>query len=171
MLDIKRAPVVTDIDRNWALAQCPAWAVRDLAGHPGDDAGEIVDETDHERAQRSRRERARKDTFVWDWFVDDQIANFERFFAHERKGTGDWSRLWRLSWWPKADPHKGLTRSARKSVPSLPHPFARRGTAAFEAGIAAASPRERRLFETVGIVQFTPDDPRAKLLRNPGGDQ
>ena len=163
MFDERRAPVVINSDREWALAQCPPWAVRSASDYRGD-VGEIADETDDERMLRQRRERDRSVTFVWDWFVDDQISNFERFFAHERKTYADWSRLWRLSWWPKADPAKRLPKSVAKLIPSVPHPFARRGTPEFDTGLKAATPAERRLFEKIGVVQFTPDDPRAKVL-------
>ena len=171
-----RPPLVTDIDRKWALDQCPAWATLDVADRDDDEPTEIIDETDLERAERMKRKRDKSVEFCWTWFVDDQIDSFERFFCDQRKTYGDWSRLWRLSWWPKADPMRRLPKTVRKLVPSTPHPFARRGEPGFDAGMRVATAQERRVFEKIGIVQFKPDDERAKVLnvtdrviRNPAG--
>lgn len=164
MIDALRAPLVTETDRKWSLDQCPPWASRATPGDDGPEIepeGESIDETDMERA---RRRTGGTDRFVWDWFVDDQIHNFERFFAHERKSFEDWSRLWRRSWWPKADPKVRVPRLVAKLNPGQPHPFARRGSPEFEEGLRLATPQERRLFERIGVVQFPPDDNRAKVL-------
>lgn len=155
MIEGLRAPIVTDADRKWSLDQCPPWASRET---PEDFARDDVDpEAPRQRGERSQR-------FVWDWFVDDQVQSFERFFAHERKPSADWSRLWRRSWWPKSDPRKRDAKLVAKLNPGKPHPFARRGTSEFNEGLRLATPLERRLFEQVGVVQFAPDDPRAKVL-------
>ena len=92
------APVVTDIDREWALTQCPKWASR----------ASMTDPEEVPAADASGRK-----TLNWDWFVAIQIERFEAFFAHERKTSGDWSRLWRRSWWPKAE----NSTSVRKAKP------------------------------------------------------
>ena len=77
-------PVVSNADRDWSLAQCPVWAVRGAVIAP-----------DSEPPAKA---------LVWDRFVAGQIERFEKFFADQRKASSDWSRLWRQSWWPKADP-------------------------------------------------------------------
>jgi hypothetical protein len=159
MIDLLRAPLVTDIDKQWALDQCPAFAYRSKNDVLDDGDGEIVDETPFER---SLRLKAKPDLLDWDWYVEDQIARFQRFFCHERKTFGDWSRLWRRSWWPKADPAILSPRYGSKE----PHPFVRRGDPGYAAALAVATPDERRVFERIGIVQFKPDDPRAKVLNH-----
>ena len=170
-----RPPLVTDIDRKWALDQCPGWATLEVSEDDSEPT-EIIDETDFERVERLKRQRTKRVEFSWTWFVDDQISNFERFFCDQRKTYGDWSRLWRNSWWPKADPHRRAPKIANKLMPRDRHPFARRGEPGFEAGLRVATAQERRLFEKIGIVQFKPDDERAKVLdvperviRNPAG--
>lgn len=176
MISDLKAPLVTNDDRQWALDQCPPWATLNVAESDEDDAPtEIIDETDFERAERNRK-RSKSVKFCWTWFVDDQIANFERFFCDQRKTFGDWSRLWRNSWWPKADPKRRLPGVVNKLVPQVVHPFARRGEPGFEAGLRVATAQERRLFEQIGVVQFKPEDERSKVLsvpariiRNPAG--
>lgn len=157
-----RPPLVTDVDRKWALDQCPAWA---SLNPPELDPteGEIIDETDMERHERMRR--AGPGVFCWTWFVDDEIAKFERYFRDERKTYGDWSRLFRLSWWPQADPRRKATKAQRKAIPSEPHPFVKRGDPRFAAALEVCTGAERRVCELVGVVQFRPDDPRAKVLK------
>lgn len=162
---MSRPPVVTNIDRKWALDQCPKWATLGGDDDAQDDGfGEIVDETDFERAQRLKSKREVTTVFRWDWFVDDQADSFERFFAGERKTSEEWSNLWRRSWWPQADPRKRMPKTMAKLIPHEPHPFARRGTPAFHVGLKLATADERRLFERVGVVQFKPDDARAAKL-------
>ena len=136
------APVVTNTDRAWSEGQRPAWAP---PGFPP--------------------EGERQKVLHWGWFVADQAERFERYFAHERKAAGDWSRLWRAAWWPKADPLKLYPRLVPKSAPDRrPHPFWKAGTPGFEAVLALATPRERWLWRRIGVAQLAPDDPRAKAL-------
>ena len=160
MNDGLQPPVVTDLDRKWSLDQCPPWAVRATPDDYESDS-EIVNDSD---VVRSGRRAGYRDRFVWDWFVDDQIANFERYFSHERTKPSAWSRLWRQAWWPKSDPRKSAPKLVAKLNPGQPHPFARRGTLEFEEGLRLATPQERRLFERLGVVQVPPDDKRAKVL-------
>lgn len=160
-----RPPIVTDIDRKWALDQCPTWATIGGGEAADEPAGEIVDETDFERATRLKAKREAPAVFRWDWFVDDQIASFERFFRAELKSPDEWSKLWRKGWWPKADPRKRLPKTMAKIVPSEPHPFAKIGTSAFALGMRLATEGERRVFRRIGVVQFKPDDPRAAQLK------
>lgn len=163
-MDDLRPPIVTDVDRKWALDQCPPWAVVGGDEADADEPGEIIDETEFERSARLKAKRERPKVFRWDWFVDDQADSFERFFKHERKSSADWSGLWRRSWWPKADPRKRLPRSMSKLIPTKPHPFARKGTPAFAVALKLANETERKLFVRVGVAQFAPDDPRAEKL-------
>lgn len=137
-----RAPVVTDADREWSAAQCPAWAVR---GFPPDDGKPVR-------------------VLFWDWFVSDQAERFERFFCHERKTPGDWCRLWRKSWWPKADPVKLFPKLVPKAD-RRPHPFFRSGTPEFARALEVATARERWLWRRIGVAQFVPDDPRVKCVQ------
>lgn len=159
------SPVVTDIDRKWALDQCPSWATIGGDDAEDDEPTEIIDETEFERALRLKSKREQPTVFRWDWFVDDQIVSFERFFATERKTARDWSNLWRKGWWPKADPRKRLPKTMAKLVPHVPHPFAKVGTPAFAIGMKLATEAERPLFRKLGVVQFKPDDPRAEKLK------
>ena len=71
---MRRPPVVTDEDRQWALAHEPAdWA---------------------ERAP----------LLEWSQHVAEQVERFEEHFGVDRKPAAEWSGLWRRAWWPKADP-------------------------------------------------------------------
>lgn len=164
-----RPPIVTNIDRKWALDQCPDWA--DLGGaemdaaDAGGEAAEVIHETATERRQRLAAKRQNPKRFRWDWFVDDQVASFERFFAAERRSLEEWSRLWRRGWWPQADPRKGrLPKSVAKIIPSEPHPFFKRGDARFSAALGVATPAERRVWLRYGVAQFRPSDPRLKTI-------
>lgn len=159
-MSIGQAPVVTDVDREWALRQCPPWAVRaaqveaDELDDP--DEGEIVDEP-------YRRKHNREKPLVWDDFVAEQIENFERFFGDQRKSAREWSDLWRNGWWPKANP-----RIAHGSkVPPMPgvYPVYRKGSAEFDAACKIATPTERAVMLKVGLVMFRPDDPRVAKVR------
>jgi len=159
-----RPPVVTDIDRKWALDQCPPWATLDgTVDDPDDELGEIIDETDEERAARLKHNPERK--FNWTWFVAGQVERFEREFRDERRSTDEWSKLWRKAWWPKSDPFLRMPKEMKKKIPSEPHPFVKRGDPLWSAAINACTPAERHICEKVGVVQFKPDDPRAKILK------
>lgn len=157
-------PVVTDIDRKWALDQCPPWATlgggHDVLDEP---AGEIVDETDFERAERLKRERAKTVVFRWDWFVQDQIEAFERYFSGET--SRDWSKLWRTVWWPKADPWKRAPKLMARVAPAVSCPVFRRGQLGFDRALEVATPSERKLWDALGVAQFKPGDPRLKKLQ------
>lgn len=160
MINDLRPPLVTEVDRKWALDQCPAWATLD----PPDDGepDEIIDETDEERREREKRKA--KISFSWSWFVDDQIAGFERFFSDQRKTYGDWSRLWRRSWWPKADPRKRMPKAAVKLIPYDPPTIVRRGETGFQFALKLCTEAERRVCEKIGVVLFKREDPRSKAL-------
>lgn len=146
-----RPPVVTDLDRAWALAQCPGWAVRGSASAASAaPAGELP------RASR-------EGPAVWDLFVAEQAEAFEAFFAFDRRAPAAWSRLWRNSWWPKADARR---RFPKASAPArVPHPFWRRGAPEFVRALGVATPAERRIFLKIGVAQFRPDDPRLPKVR------
>lgn len=143
-------PVVTNADRDWALAQKPRWARL----HAADDDLEMVDDDAPldaaRRAAISRREPS------WFNFVSGEIERFERFFAGQRKSYAEWSVLWRKGWWPKRREERAFPRSARRS----PQPFVRRGTPEFDRAMALGSAEERRMWERFGVAQFKPDDRR-----------
>lgn len=132
-----RPPVVTETDRAWSLAQQPAWAA---PGFPDGASG-------------------KPKVLHWGWFVADQAERFERYFAHDRKAPGDWSRLWRKSWWPKADPVKLFPQLMPKADRRF-HPFFRAGTAEFARALEVGTPRERWIWRRIGVAQFRPDDER-----------
>ena len=141
-----RPPVVTNSNRQWALDQCPTWAVRG-------------DASVAEAKSRTKREEG---PAIWDVFVAEQAEAFETFFAHERKAAADWSRMWR-NWWSKADPKK---RFPKASAPvRAPHPFWRRGAPEFARALGVATRSERMIFERIGVAQFRPDDPRLAKVR------
>ncbi len=149
------APLVTNADRAWALAQCPSWARRDKIN---DGIGEVVDDGGWLDAEPPSSDL---DAPNWDLFVIEQIERFEKFFAHERKTYADWSTLWRKSWWPKANPAKRFPKMA----PKQPHPFFRKGTPEFDRAMAVGTPQERFIWDRIGIAQFTPDDKRLKRVQ------
>ena len=144
-------PLVTDADRQWALDQCPSWAVRgpsatpDLADPDGDD-------------EPRRRTYAEPTQFVWDRYVAAQVESFERFFNGQVKTYADWSTLWRKSWWPKAEPRKFNRKLAPKSDPKNFRTF-RRGELGFEKALLFATPLQRKSWTHLGVVMFRADDP------------
>lgn len=161
---MSRPPIVTDIDRKWALDQCPPWATLhgDVA-EMDDEPGEIIDETDEERAYRLKRKA--EPQFNWSWFVDGQITRFEREFRDERRSYSEWSKLWRKAWWPKSDPFLRMPKAMAKKVPFVPHPFVKRGDPLWSLALNACTPAERKVCEKIGVVMFKLDDPRAKILQ------
>lgn len=136
------APIVTDADRRWALEQCPPHAAL------GDGRtyttttplGPVLD---------------------WAWFVDREAKAFARYFTHARKTPGDWSRIWRRGWWPKAEPWKF---GPRPTAPAA-FPYWNRGSVGFRLALGLTTPAERALFERIGVAQFRHDDPRVGEIR------
>jgi hypothetical protein len=139
-----RPPIVTDVDRQWALDQCPTWAVRATA------APDWLDNN-------------RDATPVWDEFVSGEIERFEKFFLAERKTYGEWSRLWRQSWWPKSEPHRRI-KSAPPPQPGA-YPVYRRGSAEFAMARQLATPAARAVMDKIGLVMFRPDDPMVAAIQ------
>jgi hypothetical protein len=154
---MSRRPIVTDIDREWALRQCPAWAIRGPSAGPAPQ--EPDGEVDPDRPPRYRQ----SDVLVWDRFVADQAERFERFFGGELKSSEEWSALWRKGWWPKAD--------ARKSYPHLVpssgvvYPKFHKGSQHYELAMRYLTPTQRAVADKIGAVMFKPNDPIvAKVL-------
>lgn len=149
--------IVTDEDRQWALDQCPAWAQRGpLTFTERDDAfPELADE----------KPRTMPDVLVWDIFVARQVERFEKHYVGERKTYGDWSRLWRKSWWPKADP--------RKLHPHLVPPDARpyvlvhRHDPDWQATMRLVTPRQAMIAERIGVIRFDEGDPLFERVKRP----
>lgn len=81
---MRRPPVVTDLDRQWAIDQKPErWEIE-------------------------------APTLAWEDHVAEQAERFEAHFGNERKPSTEWRGLWRRVWWPKADPsilHPGAAPS------------------------------------------------------------
>lgn len=132
-----RPPIVIEADRQWAIDQAPAWAA---PGFPPEGA------------------RGKPKALYWGAFVSDQAERFERYFAHDRKTPGDWSRIWRKSWWPRVDPAKLFPHLVPRD--RRPHPFFRAGSPEFARALEVATPREAWIWRHVGVAQFVPDDPR-----------
>lgn len=147
-------PLVTNADRDWALAQCPDWARRDKID---DGSGEIVDDGEWLDGEPKYEDL---DLPNWDLFVIEQIERFEKFFAHDRKTYADWSSLWRKAWWPKANPQRRFPKMA----PKTPHPFFRKGSPEFSRALAVATPSERFIWNRIGVAQFVPDDKRLERV-------
>jgi len=156
-----RPPVVTDADREWAMALMPPWCVRGGTCEP---VSEIADDGAWLEAGGAPRKAAASAADFPDWsrLVDEQIEAFERFFAGQTKTPGEWSALWRRGWWPKVDARKRFPRSAPKVV----HPHFAAGTPEFARALAVANRREKAMWERFGVAQFTPDDPRLAQVRS-----
>ena len=146
-------PLVSDVDRNWAMAQCPSWA---RVHCDDEDFPEIVDDGGWLDSKPVDKLPAPN----WADFVHEQAERFEKYFQGQDKGYGDWSRLWRKSWWPKADPAKRWPSMAKKEF----QPFFRRGTKEFSRAIEVATPQEKMMWQRFGVAQFKRDDPRLKLV-------
>jgi hypothetical protein len=101
----------------------------------------------------------------WGLHVAEQAERFEGHFGAERKPHAEWSGLWRRVWWPKADP--SILHPSK--APHRPHPFVMRDDPRFLVALALLDAAERRVAERFGVVQFRPDDPRAKAISNPSG--
>jgi hypothetical protein len=155
------AALVTNADRDWALAQCPGWARRDMIET---DVAEIADDDGWLDRDRSK---ADLDAPSWDLFVVEQIERFEKFFVHERKTYANWSTLWRKSWWPKAEPERRFPMAAKKAGVQVTHPFFRKGTSEFVRALAVATEAERAMWMRFNVAQFKPDDPRLAMVRVP----
>ncbi len=148
-----RPPVVTDIDRQWALDQCPPWAARRAPDDPVHDDGLDADGYTKPRP---------RGLAYWDDFVSEQIDRFENVNAFDRRSPEAWSRLWRVAWWPKAD----ASRRFPKSAPAVAYPFFRQGSQEFEHAMRLGSTIERKVWKLVGVAQFEPTDPRVSQIRD-----
>jgi hypothetical protein len=144
----KIPPIVSDLDRQWAIDRKPAWW----------DAKAL------DRAKRN--DPSNPHPLDWAEHVTDQAERFERHWEHQtdRKTPAEWSGLWRRVWWPKADPHVRYPDSAPFEHDGIPHPVFRRGDPRFDEALRLALPAERELWQRLGIAQFKPDDPRLKHL-------
>lgn len=151
------APLVTNIDRQWALDQCPPWASRDAIV---DRLPEPAGETSDALLPPSRA----VERLNWDLFVAGQVERFERFYGHERKTYDDWSALWRKSWWPRAKNSGTFTKYLPPSEigvwPTFRHP-----SAEFECAIAIGNPVEQKVWSHVGVITLRPDDVRVARIR------
>ena len=153
---MSRLAIVTDADRDWALAQKPDWA-RMHSDDP--DLGEIVDHGDwlDGRPTDTRRDPS------WFDFVIGEVERFEKFYFGEFKTYAEWSAIWRNSWWPKR--REDWKFMSRKNT--VHHPYFKRGTPEFDQALRLATAQERLIWDKFGVAQFAPDDKRLKKITAP----
>lgn len=148
-------PIVTNADRDWALAQKPAWAR--LYSNETEDLGEIVD--DGGWMDTERRDKCGQGPSWFD-FVVGEIESFEKYFSGQNKSYAEWSTLWRNGWWPKR-----REDWAYKMAPRKKEPFFRKGTPEFARAITVASAQEKPMWLRFGVAQFKPDDARLEFVQ------
>lgn len=167
-----RPPVVTDLDRQWALDLKPETWDRDVIDRwarayphlaakivPSADFDEIVDHGEMlESGDWNLPNMPRP--LSWAQHVEEQAEAFEAHFSMDRKTWSEWSSLWRRVWWPKADPAIRHPRSA----PYVPPIMARSTDAVWPAVLAVLTPDERKLASRLGVMPFKRDDPRVSVL-------
>lgn len=167
-----RPPIVTDIDRQWAIDQKPETWDRDVIDrwaktYPhlaakivhSEDYDEIVDDGAMlESGDWNLPHMPRP--LSWAQHVDEQAEAFEAHFGSDRKTWAAWSSLWRRVWWPKADPSIRHPRSA----PSVPCQMVRASEPAWHAVLGVLTPDERKLAERLGCMPFKASDPRVSVL-------
>ena len=152
---MSRPPLVTNADREWALAQMPPWCQR---GEISDAFGELVDDGGWLDSEKSHGKELEKPS--WSLFVAEEIEKFEQHYAGEYRPLDEWSSIWRKGWWPKVSARKRFPKSAPKTF----EPFFRKGTQEFAIALRLATEDERRMWVRFGIAQFKPDDPRLKKI-------
>lgn len=154
-------PIVSDIDRKWALEKCPPW-MRSESAAAQDCCGEIEDRGEWLDGDLRT---SKSEVPSWDDFVAEQIERFEKFYAGEYKTRAEWSSLWRKGWWPKTNPE----RRYPKSAPKTKIPFFRAGTPEFARALKVATDNERSMWMRHKVAHFMPDDSRLSQVR--GGDE
>lgn len=164
---MRRPPIVSDADRQWALDQEPAdWAQRN-GGKVSPNALRFT--ADGELIDGDGLDGDAGDTnggLPWWQHVDEQIEAFERYWASlgELKPATEWSGLWRRVHWPQADP-----AIRHRKVKGVPHPFVKCGDERWLPALAVLTPSEKAIAMRFGVAQFRPDDPRANVIRQPTG--
>jgi hypothetical protein len=168
---MRRPPIVSDVDRQWALDQEPAdWAECNGGKAPKTGLrftsdGELID------GDGLDGDVSAGDTnggLPWSQHVDEQIEAFERYWASlgELKPAMEWSGLWRRVHWPKADPS-----IRHRKVKGVPHPFVRRGDDGWLLALRSLTPAEKAIAMRFGVVQFKPTDPRVAIISTPEAQQ
>lgn len=152
-------PLVTNSDRDWALAQKPEWARLHNRETVDDELGEIVDDGGWMDAEQRADKRGQGPS--WFDFVVGEIESFEQYFSGQSKSYAEWSTLWRNGWWPKR-----REDWAYKMAPRKKEPFFRKGTQEFAIALRLATETERAMWVRFGIAQFKPDDPRVEKIRS-----
>lgn len=147
-------PIVTNVDRDWALAQIPDWAR--LHNDESEELGEIVDDGAWLDADKIKRQQGPS----WFVFVVGEIERFEQFFSGQDKSYSEWTALWRNSWWPKRREEWAYKHMTKKKT----EPFYRKGTHEFSLALHLATAQEKRMWLRFGIAQFNPEDPRVKKI-------
>ena len=160
-MDHLRPAIVSDIDREWSMAQMPDWCQR---GEAADEEDEVIDDGGWLENAPSKKIYEKPS---WALFVSEEIERFERHYAVVLRPAAEWSSIWRLGWWPKVSAQKRFPKSA----PKVFYPFFRRGTPEFVAALKVATMGEKTMWERFGIAQFKPDDPRlSKISKRTTGD-
>lgn len=153
---MSRPPIVTNADRDWAMAQMPDWCQR---GDLSDCYGELVDDGGWLDAEAHAGAELEKPS--WSLFVAEEIEKFEQHYGGEYRALDEWSSIWRKGWWPKVSARKRFPKSA----PKVFEPFFRKGTQEFAIALRLANKAERAMWVRFGIAQFKPDDPRLEKIR------
>lgn len=152
-----RPAIITDLDRDWTMAQMPPWCQR---GDLSDLCGEVVDDG---AWLENGAGSGDLDKPSWSVFVAEEIEKFERHYSGQFKSPAEWSSIWRKGWWPRVSPRKRFPKSAPKEF----HPFFRKGSPEFKRALKVATPEESRMWTRFGIAQFKPDDPRLEQVQSP----
>lgn len=156
---VKRPPIVTNVDIEWAMGTMPPWCQRgELAtlGEVVDDGGWLEDDN------QMPENKAQKPSFAV--LVAEEVEKFERHYNGESKTYADWTYLWRNEWWPRVNPRKRFPKSAPREI----HPFFRIGTAEFDRALKIGTAHECHMWQRFGVAQFKPDDPRLRKVTRLG---
>jgi hypothetical protein len=136
----RRHPVVTDVDRQWAVGQEPdGWSAEVEA--------RWLEIPEHQRSF---------EPLTWAQHVAEQAERFEAHFADDRKPAAEWSGLWRRAWWPKAD----ASVLHPREVPGVPPVLVRRGDDRWLVALTLLTDSERKLAIKLGVMPFKLSDPR-----------
>jgi len=159
---MRRPPIVSDADRQWALDQEPAdWADRNGGKSSRRASGPRFTSNDERIDGDGEDDGDTNGGLPWSQHVDEQIEAFERYWAStgDLKPATEWSGLWRRVHWPQADP-----AIRHRKVKGVPYPFVKRGDERWLPALAVCTPSEKAIAMRFGVVQFRPDDPRGAVI-------
>lgn len=153
---MKRGPIVTNADRDWAISQCPDWMSRRQYRNQ---LPEVVDDGRWLDVQADAEGEGDDAPSAFN-FVLEQLEAFEKYFAGQTKTEAQWSYFWRQKWWPKARPEQRYPKSA----PMVDHPFWRIGTPEFQRALDVATDGERKIWRLAGFAQMRATDERVTYV-------